>query len=287
MVSDKFPIHAGQTWSQKVFEADKIWSQVEAALNDAGLELPKTPRRPDVRIILNNTTGETIKFLNPGDHSGEKEETIPGVDEEKGATAVMIMPAGETLEDQYANAQTLVEQYDLAENGLTAEFARNIGQAVNDGLIVEAYGPAPFEGQASRLEPLHWGNSDIEPVIAENAAYGARAPEQETVMRSELAIFIKGTGTTPEKMEMDGMCIAVSKHWQTQEISTRPIAPSVAKDFYGEHYDGMPVVELDAEGNVAAIDLNNGSPVIYLDDPSVSSQDQDWDGQGTTITIPQ
>lgn len=270
MVLSQFPIHAGQTWSQKVFEADNIWAKVEAALNNAGVELPKTPRRPDVRMILNNNTGKTIQFLNPGNHSGEKQEFIPGVDTGDG-TAAMIMLAGDTLDEQFANAQKLIEQYGLAETGLTAEFARNMGHAVADGLMVEAYGPAPFEGQASRLEPLHWAGSDIEPVIGQNAAYGARAPEMETVMRSEIAIFVKGSNTTPEKMEMEGICIAVSKHWQTGDISTRPIVPSVAQDFYGEHYTSMPIVELDTEGNVSSIDLNNGQPKIFLNDPSKNS----------------
>ena len=262
MVSD-FPINDGQTWSQKVLKADDIWAQVKEALENSAVELPETPRRPDVRMILNNTSGETIQFLNPGNHSGEKQEFIPS-DGEKG-TAAMLMLHGDTMEEQQANAAVLDEKYGLAVNGLTKEFAAALGQETD--LVREAYGPAPFEGQASRLVPLQWGASNIEPHVEGNVAYGARAPEQETVMRSELAIFVKCEGKTPEKMEMDGMCIAVSVDWETKKESTRPIVPSVAREYYGEHYSAIPVIELDVEGNVASIDLKNGTPVIHLDDP--------------------
>lgn len=262
MVSD-FPINDGQTWSQKVFAADEIWTQVKDALNNVGVELPKTPRRPDVRMILNNVSGETIQFLNPGNHSGEKPEFIPSAGEK--GTATMLMLHGDTMEEQQANAAALDAKYGLSANGLTKEFAAALGQETD--MVREAYGPAPFEGQASRLVPLQWGASNIEPHVEGNVAYGARAPEQETVIRSELAIFIKCEGKTPEKMEIDGMCIAVSSDWQTGEESTRPIVPSVAKEYYGEHYSAIPVIELDVEGNVASIDLKNGTPVIHLDDP--------------------
>lgn len=265
MVSDQFPINASQTWSQKVFVADNVWAQVKKALHNAGVELPKTPRRPDVRMILNNATGKTIQFLNPGDHSGEKQEFIPG-DGDKG-TAAMLMLGGKTLEEQQANAAALDAKYGLAEKGLTPQFAAALAFETEAGLVREAYGPAPFEGQASRLVSLDWGNANIEPFQDGNVAYGARAPEMEAVMRSELAIFVKGSNTTPEKMEMEGICIAISSDWKTGVESTRPIVPSVAKEYYGEHYPTIPVVELDADGNVASIDLRRGQPVIYLDDP--------------------
>lgn len=264
--SKPLPFNAGQTWSQKVFEADHIWTQLEQALKNAGAELPKTPRRPDVRMILNNTSGETVQFLNPGDHSGEKQEFIPATGDK---TSVMIMLAGETLEEQYANARLLDETYSLSTKGLTPEFASVIAAEAQAGRILEAYGPAPFEGQASKLVDLNWGQTAITPVTAGNVAYGARAPEQERVLRTEIAIFIKGSSTTPEKMEMDGMCIAIASDWQTGATSTRPIAPSVAKGFYGEHYSKIPVVELDTEGNIASIDLKNGKPKIYADAPKI------------------
>lgn len=282
MVSD-FPINDGQTWSQKVLAADNIWAQVKETLVNAGVELPKTPRRPDVRMILNNVSGETIQFLNPGNHSGEKQEFIPS-DGEKG-TAAMLMLHGDTMEEQQANAAVLDAKYGLAKNGLTKEFAAALGQETD--LVREAYGPAPFEGQADRLVPLQWGDSNIEPHVEGNVAYGARAPEQETVIRSELAIFIKCEDKTPEKMEMDGMCIAVSSDWQTGEESTRPIVPSVAKEYYGGHYSAMPVVELDVEGNVASIDLGNGQPKIYLDDPNADTSEFKHGGYGAELGAPQ
>lgn len=264
-MSTSLPFNAGQTWSQKVFEADHIWAQVEQALKNAGAELPKTPRRPDIRIILNNTTGKTLQFLNPGDHSGEKQEFIPGTGDQ---TAVMIMPGGTTLAEQYANAKLLDEKYGLSEKGLSEEFVRAMAKETQAGTLLEAYGPAPFEGQAARLAGLEWSGNTITPVIEGNIAYGARPPEKQSVFRSEIAIFIKGTSTTPEKMEMEGMCVAVTSDWQTGLVSTRPIVPSVAKDFYGDHYRNMPTVELDTEGNLASIDLKNGKPKIYLNDPA-------------------
>ena len=282
-MSSDFPINNGQTWSQKVLAGDEIWAQVKEALDNAGLELPKTPRRPDVSLIVDNSTGQTIQFLNPGDHSGEKAENIPGTGDK---CAAMIMLGGDTLDEQYANAKDLDEKYGLSEHGLTQEFAKAMAAESAAGVLLEAYGPAPFEGQASRLEPLQWGNSEVDPVISEKAAYGARAPEMETVMRSELAIFVQCEGKTAEKMEMEGMCIAVSSDWKTGEISTRPIVPSVAKDFYGDHFANMPVVEVDVEGNVASIDLKNGTPVLYLDDPYGDAPEFSHQGNGANLGQP-
>ena len=264
MVRDAFPVHAGQTWSQKVFEADSIWAQVQKILENSGRALPKTPRRPDVRLIVDNKTGAEIQFLNPGDHSAEKPEIIPGSGEK---TATMVMLGGDTLEDQLRNAQDLDAKYHLSSRGLTKEFAIALSAEAEAGIVLEAYGPAPFSGQAAKLEPLKWGDSEIDAVVDGSVAYGARPPEMETVMRSELAIFVKGTGTTPEQMDIEGICVAVASDWQTGAISTRPIAPSVAKGFYGEHYAGIPVVELDVDGNVASIDLKDGAPAIVLSEP--------------------
>lgn len=66
-----------ETWQDKVLDADFMWAKLENVLNGAGKKLPSTPRRPDVRMIVNNISGEEIEFRNPGDHSGSKPERIP------------------------------------------------------------------------------------------------------------------------------------------------------------------------------------------------------------------
>lgn len=57
------------------------------------------------------------------------------------------------------------------------------------------------------------------------------------------------------------MVIAVSKDWQTGGETTRPIVPSVAKEFYGRYFDTMPVVSLHPNGRVMTIDLKNGTVI--------------------------
>ena len=57
------------------------------------ITLPMTPRRPDLRLILNNKSGIDQVFKNPGDHSS-KAEVIPA---EGDNTAAMIMLVGDTL----------------------------------------------------------------------------------------------------------------------------------------------------------------------------------------------
>ena len=99
-----------QNWSEKVFQADIIWEQVKTALAQTNTTLAPTPRRPDVRMIINNISDEVITFQNPGQHS-DKLETIPSTGE---STAAMAMMAGETLTDQHLNAFTLYNRFNLA-----------------------------------------------------------------------------------------------------------------------------------------------------------------------------
>ena len=63
-----------QTWAQKTLAADDIYKKVVQALKPHGLALPKTPRRPDIRLIVENNSGETIQFMNPGDHAKQQPE---------------------------------------------------------------------------------------------------------------------------------------------------------------------------------------------------------------------
>jgi len=261
----------GQAWQDKVVEGDKIWGQVKAMLDAQGLSLPPTPRRPDVRLIVSNVSGHDLRFHNPGDHSGSKEEVIPSGGDK---TAVMIMVKGATLDEQAKNALTLFSAYDLGGNGLTDSFVADLKAGKLADLIDEAYGPAPFEQQASKLVDVTWtaedgASSTVHPVKGSHAAFGARAATDETVFLAQFQIYVKGTGTTPELAEGYGMNIAVSSDWQTGAESTRPIVPQVAKTYYGAFFDAIPAVTVHPDGWVKHIDLKNGVSVAHDTPPPV------------------
>lgn len=263
------PFQDTQTWQQRVLVADKIYEQITAVLQEKGTELPKTLRRPDIRLILENKSGKELKFLNPGDHSKQQPEIIPAEGDKK---AVMVMLKGNTLEEQFANAEALTKKFNLKRKGLTEEFAFALGTDATTPYVDEAYGPAPFEGQVEKIVPLTWEKQDgsdvkIKPFKGKSCSYGARAATGETVFSAEIVIFVKGTGTIAECVEGTSMCIAVSSDWETGEISTRPIVPSVAQEFYGSHYESIPVVTVDPSGNVQTIDLKNGEDVIEITPP--------------------
>lgn len=288
-MSDKqpnMPFNNVQTWNQKVLEADKIYAQVQKVLESTGKELPQTLRRPDIRLILENTSGEELKFLNPGDHSKEQPEIIPA----EGDKAVMVMLKGDTLHEQLDNARKLDKAFNLSDKGLTREFAHALGTDKTSDMVDEAYGPAPFEGQSEKLVSLDWQAQDaehveIEPVKSNVCAYGARAATKETVFSSEVVIYVKGTHTIPECVEGTAMCVAVSSDWQTGEISTRPIVPSVAQEFYGAHYKDIPVVTVSPEGDVQSIDLKNGGDVIKVDPPKPDYTQQSYNISGMHISV--
>lgn len=254
-----------QSWKQKVVKADNIWSQIQEALKVHGLELPKTPRCPDMRLILKNISGQTMIFKNPGDHSS-KAETIPSSGEK---TAAMIMLLGNSIGEQRWAARELCKKYNLLNEGLSPELIQAIADR-NEPLVKEAYGPAPFEEQASRLVNFTWRAMDrsdlIEPEGNDVCAYGARAPEKEQAVRTEFAIMVQGTGTNPEFIENEGIVIAISEDWQTKEVSSRPIVPSVAKEFYGKHYESMPIAKVNPEGLVHNIQLGEDQ-IIHIDPP--------------------
>ena len=256
-----------QKWRDKVIDADSIWSQVKNILAARGLELPETPRRPDVRLILDNKTGIDQLFRNPANHANDKSEHIPGTGDK---TAAMVMVAGATLAEQYVNARTLFEKYDLGAQGLSPAFVAALKNDRAGGLATEAYGPAPYAGQSAKLVDVAWDNADgttaaIAPVFGAAGSYGARAATAETALRAPVHVYVKGTGTTPELMETDGMVIAVARDWQSGAESTRPIVASVAREFYGQHYASIPTVVLNPDGQVHSIDLKNGTVIDLYD----------------------
>lgn len=251
-----------KSWKDKVLKADDLWAQLATALEAEAIALPQTPRRPDVRLVVQNTSGQDITFKNPGDHSGDHHEHIPA-DGDK--SAVMIMLAGDTLKEQRQNAADLYTKYNLGRNGLSDEFMTDLKSGKLSPYIREAYGPAPFIDQAQQLKPIDWNDQNhhqthIKPEHGDFAAYGARPATLETVFLSKYEIYIQGSDTTPELVESDGMCIAVSTDWQTGRETTRPIAPSVAKEYYGEHYDRIPVATFDPTGDLKSLSWNASAP---------------------------
>lgn len=255
--SDTLPFNDMQSWNQSKLSADRIWAQVKQALKAQEKQLPLIPRRPDVRVVLDNATGGMLHFLNPGNYTKGVPEDI------KSDEAVMVMPWGDTLEEQFENAAALVREYDLIETGLTKEFLSVLGDYNTSLYMKEAYGPAPFEGQSKKLEPVQWGDAEtpIIPVKSDVCAYGARAPEPVAVFLNQMLVFVKGTNTSAEMIEGEGMCVEISVDWQTKEETTKPIVPSVAKGFYGNHYDSMATVSVDPRGNVQEIDLKDGNVI--------------------------
>ena len=254
-----------KSWAQKVLAADNIWVQVKQVLaQHNNLVLPTTPRRPDVRLIIENMSGHALIFKNPGDHSGGKAEQIPSGGDKK---AIMVMLKGETLQEQYKNAQAVYERFSLGEKGASLQLIEALNKGELKDYIDEAYGPAPFDGQVEKLVDIDWTDQSnivqhISPHKGQYAAYGTRAATDEMVFLVQFPIHVKGTGTTPECVESDGICIAVSSDWQTGEEHTRPIVPSVAKTYYGVHFDQMPIVHASSDGVVQDIDLKNGHQII-------------------------
>jgi hypothetical protein len=257
-----------KSWREKVIKADEVWAQIKVLLDKNGVALPATPRRPDVRLIVENVSGSDIQFLNPGDHSGTKQEAIPGTGDKK---AVMVMVRGATLDEQYKNAKTLYETYDLGVKGMSEEFMKALRSGKLSALIDEAYGPAPFKDQSEKLVDVAWAISDtlcatIRPQKGAAASYGARAATNETVFLAKFDIYVQGTATTSELVESDGMCIAISSGWKIKAETTRPIVPSVAQVYYGAHFGGMPAVKVGLDGTVEKIDLKNGTVITPYDD---------------------
>ena len=254
----------GRGWNDKTVLGDFLWKQVSEMMSAKGVEMPETPRKPDVRLILRNITGQELRFLNPGDHSASKEEVIP-VHGEK--TAVMVMLHGKTLKEQLQNAQELTNYFFLEERGFSQEFLHAMKNGVLKDVVREAYGPAPFEKQAAGLkEQLIWTdkNGHQETVTAhqgQNVAFGAREGA-ERVFLTHFDIDVKGTTTVAERVEAAGMCIAVNNNWQTGKDETRPIVPSVAIEFYGEHFPNIPIVKATPQGVVEKIIMPNGRELV-------------------------
>lgn len=251
--STAFNSFANKSWQDKVLDADLLWSQVKAGLAKSGTTLPQTLRRPDVRLIVNNISGADVTFNNPGDHSGGKQEVIPASGDK---TAAMVMVKGDTLAEQYANAAKLYAEYQLDQEGLSARFVNDMQNGVLSELIAEAYGPAPLQGQAKDLEQFNWreGNAltadSFTPVHGNAASYGARPPKGEQVFIAQFYIYVKGTTTVPELVEGASMAIAIASDWKTGAETTRPIVPSVARTYYGEHFSSIPVAHVHPETGV-------------------------------------
>lgn len=238
---------------------DDVHKQLVTMLD--GKDLPATARRPDMRLIVRNSGAEDIQFKNPGGHAAALERIPPN-------EAAMVMLKGNTLEAQQLNAAKLDKLYSLSEKGMSPQFLDDLKSGNLSDYIAEAYGPAPLEAQAKRLETTRWVNADgtnidINPVKGENAAYGVRPASKEQVFMVKLdgdaPATLQGTGTSAERFYKgaDGnnyIAVAVAKDGATGEIRTRPIAPDVAKQYYGDGFKDIPVLEMDKTGKVSSID---------------------------------
>ncbi len=250
----------GKSWTEKVLSGDALWRQVKKLLEANGASLPATPRRPDLRLICENLTGQTLTFKNPGDHSS-KEESIPANGD---STAVMMMIKGDTLADQYRNAQTLVDRYDLGKNGFSLELLADLKNGHLSDLLAEAYGPAPFAAQSDKLKPLVWKMSDgsqqdIKPQQYQAASFGVRPATEEKVFIVDIPLAVHGTGTVGERLESDGIVIAVSTDAEGND-RTRPIAASVARSYYGAYFDTIPVATASPFGKVHSLKMQKPAP---------------------------
>lgn len=261
---------AGKVWEDKVLDADVIWQQIKAMLAGQDVQLPQTPRRPDVRLIVDNISDHVIEFQNPGDHSGSKPELIPPTGEK---TSAVVMVKGETLDEQYKNAEILYKRYDLGTQGLSDAFVADLKAGKLSDLLAEAYGPGAYQTNAEKLVDVMWKNedgttNDIPAIQGAHAAYGAREATTETVFLAQVRIFMQCTDKTPELLEGRGIAISIITDRKTKAERTRPIVPSVAVTYYGEHFANMPVVILNTDGVVKEIDLKNGTVIKRAETPA-------------------
>src|SRR5690606_10311352 len=108
----------------------------------------------------------------------------------------------------------------LAEEGITPRFVQALEKGEMNALVAEAYGPAPFVAQASRLAALQWPQADgsmteIKPVCRAQAAFGARPPVDEAVFLVRFSLRVKGSTTVAEGIEGPHMAVALSFDAQT------------------------------------------------------------------------
>jgi len=239
--------------------ADNVLSKIRET--QSGQPPETTPRRPDLRGIVLNGTGAAVSFMNPGGHSSEPEVIPPG-------QSFMIMFKGATLSEQTSNARDLFSHYGLT-HGVTDSFLADLRSGAASRWIAECYGPAPFEKQSAQLTEVSWrdadGNQvDIRPEKGSGGAYGVRAPSMEEVYKIVLApgipsATLRGTDTNAENFTGGCYYMAVSTDWQTGAVKTKPIAPEVAKSFYGEHLVDIPVYQVTVDGAVARISRSNST----------------------------
>jgi len=235
--------------------ADDVLAHIRASQEQSGVSPSTTPRRPDLHGIVLNDTGADVSFMNPGGHASNP-EIIPH------GQSFMIMFKGATLEEQFSSASDLFRRYDLY-HGVSEKFLTALKQGELSQWVAECYGPAPFEKQSGQLTPITWMDADgirteIHPVKGPGGAFGVRAPSTEEVYKLVLTSGIStatliGTTTNPENFAGGCNYMAVNQDWQTKDVTTIPIAPEVAKGFYGEHVVDIPTYVVAADGTVALV----------------------------------
>jgi hypothetical protein len=232
---------------------DTMLTQIKALQDQMQGSPSTTPRRPDVRGVLLNNTGDVLTFKNPGNNSDQLETIKPG-------EACMVMFEGSTLDAQIANAKSLFADFNLAQ-GLTSAFVDVMESGKAAGRLKECYGPAPYNEQVAQLKEVTWRDSggnaiNITPQTEIAGAFGVRAPSEEEVYRLVLsegiaAATLQGTGTVAENFAGGSIYLGVSKDYQTKELRIKPIDPKHAKDFYGEHVVDIPTYVVQTDGSIA------------------------------------
>jgi hypothetical protein len=237
--------------SKVELSGDALLAQIRAMQEQSQESPSKTPRRPDVRGVVVNTTDESIQFFNPGKHS-DKPETI------QAGEACMLMFKGATPAEQMKNAAELFAIYDL-HNGVNPAFIDALGNGNASSMIAECYGPEKnYQGAADKLRDVTWTDADgaptsIAPSKGAAGAFGVRPPAEEEVyqIKTSTAVFsaaLAGTDSVAENFQNGHMFLAVGSDWQTGRTFTKPIVPSRAKEFYGSHVVDIPTYTVDASG---------------------------------------
>lgn len=247
------------SWPTRIVLGDAVWKEIDAIMSDTEQRIDPVDRAPDVRLIVKNNTKETLAFLNPGNHSGGASEQIPCKGDNN---AAMIMLTGNTLEAQYNQANDLVATYSLDTKGLTAEFCAAISNGQLNAAVKEAYGPAPFDGQAGKLRDLLWSDAagkslNIAVLKSDFCAVGARPPIKELVVRVTVPIAIQGSNTVAEVAT--GLSIYLAREFIDGVATSRPIDSAVAASFYGAGVADIPEVTVSLDKGVTQIILSPNS----------------------------
>lgn len=241
----------------------------------------KMDRPSDVRLTLRTADLGGLEYEFPNPAYGDNQRSNVAFD---GKSAIMMMLAGDTPKRQLFNAQLVVDRLEAAGlEYITPEFIER--EIVDpDGAarayVAQAYGPAPYEGQASLIKPfdLHLAGGvteRIEPQEGAGYKFGLRAPAKETALlvlyagapedmfmtcaneartalnaiEESVQAQLKGRVTALESLTgmglvLKGIVLAVDQ----KTGNTKPIRLDVAKEIYD--MDKINVIVLNSKGEI-------------------------------------